>query len=63
MRFFREANTLARLRHRNVLPIHEVGELSGQPYLIVPLALTSFDDLLERSNSSPAPGPRALGGE
>ena len=48
MRFAREANTLARLRHRNVLPIHEVGELNGQPYLVVPLALTSLDDVLER---------------
>ncbi|MCA8920926.1 MAG: protein kinase [Planctomycetes bacterium] len=48
-RFEREANTLARLRQRNILPIHEVGLLDGgRPYLVVPLARTSLKDLLDR---------------
>jgi serine/threonine protein kinase len=34
-RFRREARILARLRHPNVVPVHEVGESGGIPYLVM----------------------------
>ena len=34
-RFIREAKIAARLRHPNILPVHEVGETAGNPYLVM----------------------------
>ncbi|MBI1944651.1 MAG: protein kinase [Deltaproteobacteria bacterium] len=34
-RFEREARTLARLRHENIIPVHAVGEHEGAPYLVM----------------------------
>jgi serine/threonine protein kinase len=36
-RFLREAHTLASLSHDNIVPIREVGEQGGAPYLAMPL--------------------------
>lgn len=33
-RFFQEARAIARLQHPNVVSIHRVGEVRGQPYLV-----------------------------
>lgn len=34
-RFLREARTLARLRHPNIIPVHEIGEMGGSPFLVM----------------------------
>lgn len=34
-RFLREARTLARLRHPHIVPIHSMGEHSGEPYFVM----------------------------
>ncbi len=36
-RFAREARVLGRLRHPHIMPIHEVGEADGTPFLVMPL--------------------------
>lgn len=36
-RFWQEATTIARLRHRNILVIYEYGEAQGHPYLVMEL--------------------------
>jgi serine/threonine protein kinase len=34
-RFQREARAVARLQHRNVVTIHELGEVEGTPYIVM----------------------------
>lgn len=34
-RFLREARAAARLHHRQICPIHEVGQIEGRPYLVL----------------------------
>lgn len=34
-RFYREAQSAARLRHSNIVSIHAVGEVGGQPYIVM----------------------------
>jgi predicted Ser/Thr protein kinase len=36
-RFLREARAVARLQHRNVVTIHELGEVDGTPYIVMEL--------------------------
>ena len=36
-RFQREARAVARLQHRNVVTIHELGEVEGTPYIVMEL--------------------------
>lgn len=35
-RFFREAKIVARMDHPNILPVYDVGEVDGRPYLVMP---------------------------
>ena len=35
-RFFREARELARLEHYNIVPVYDLGEEEGSPYIIMP---------------------------
>lgn len=47
-RFLREADTLKRLSHPNVVGVHEVGELAGSPYFIMDyVAGKSLDRIIE----------------
>jgi len=47
-RFLREADTLKRLNHPNVVGVHEVGELAGSPYFIMDyVAGKSLDRIIE----------------
>src|SRR6185369_1451507 len=34
-RFQREAKAIARLQHRNIVTIHELGEADGTPYIVM----------------------------
>src|SRR5688572_9484996 len=34
-RFLREARTLARLRHPNIIAVHATGEVDGNPFLVM----------------------------
>src|SRR6266496_4293480 len=49
-RFEREARSIARLQHPNIVPIHDFGEQDGQVYLVVQYVEDgrSLDDLLGR---------------
>ncbi|AKF79645.1 serine/threonine protein kinase [Myxococcus fulvus 124B02] len=56
-RFFQEARAVARLQHPNVVAIHRVGEVRGQPYLVSELIRGETLDTL----SLPVEGRRLLG--
>ncbi|AKQ69162.1 hypothetical protein A176_006074 [Myxococcus hansupus] len=47
-RFFQEARAIARLQHPNVVAIHRVGEVRGQPYLVSELIQGEPLDRLRR---------------
>ncbi|RKH45524.1 nSTAND1 domain-containing NTPase [Corallococcus sicarius] len=47
-RFFQEARAIARLQHPNVVAIHRVGEVRGQPYLVSELIRGESLDRLSR---------------
>ncbi|RYZ44185.1 MAG: NACHT domain-containing protein [Myxococcaceae bacterium] len=47
-RFFQEARAIARLQHPNVVAIHRVGEVRGQPYLVSELIRGESLDRLAR---------------
>ncbi|MCY0998668.1 SUMF1/EgtB/PvdO family nonheme iron enzyme [Myxococcus sp. MISCRS1] len=55
-RFFQEARAIARLQHPNVVAIHRVGEVRGQPYLVSELIRGETLDTL----SLPVEGRRLL---
>jgi serine/threonine protein kinase/formylglycine-generating enzyme required for sulfatase activity len=55
-RFFQEARAIARLQHPNVVAIHRVGEVRGQPYLVSELVRGEPLDKLAR----PVDGQQAL---
>ncbi len=51
-RFAREARALARVRHPNIVGVHEVGEDSGKPYIVMDLVEgTSLQARLDRDGS------------
>ena len=46
-RFHREVEIVARLEHRNIVPVHDFGEFEGQPYIVMRyMPGGSVDDLL-----------------
>ncbi|HEV3005347.1 MAG TPA: serine/threonine-protein kinase, partial [Pirellulales bacterium] len=54
-RFLDEAKHLARLRHPNVVSVHEVGEAGGEPYFSMDyVAGESVSELLARERLSPS---------
>src|SRR5579859_1846843 len=49
LRFAQEGATLVRLKHPNILPIYDFGELSGYPYLVTALVKgVSLNQLLQQ---------------
>jgi len=53
-RLLREARAMARLQHPHVVPLLDVGEHAGQPYLVLPLIEgESLDDRLTRGGPLP----------
>ncbi|MFY2562497.1 protein kinase domain-containing protein [Corallococcus terminator] len=56
-RFFQEARAIARLQHPNVVAIHRVGEVRGQPYLVSELIRGEPLDTLRK----PMDGRQVLG--
>ena len=54
-RFNREVQIAARLEHRGIVPVHDYGELDGQPYIVMRfMAGGSVDDML-RMGALPLP--------
>jgi serine/threonine-protein kinase len=56
-RFHAEARAVARLRHPNIIQIHEIGEAGGRPYLSLELA--DGGRLAERLSAGPLPPGQA----
>lgn len=57
-RFNREVEIVARLEHRNIVPVHDYGEYNGLPYIVMRyMPAGSVDDLLA---SGPLPLEKAL---
>jgi serine/threonine-protein kinase len=52
-RFLAEAEAIARLQHPNVIPIHEIGEVAGQPYFT--LAYADGGTLARKLDGKPQP--------
>jgi serine/threonine protein kinase len=52
-RFFREARTLARLRHPNIVIIHEVSAAEGRVFLAMDLAASSLARAIVGSGERP----------
>ncbi len=54
MRFRREAETIANLRHPHIVPVYDVGEAEGLAYLIMPLIVgESLRATMERDGAMP----------
>jgi serine/threonine-protein kinase len=60
-RFQREAAVLKRLRHAHIVPVVDIGEIDGRPFLVMPLIEGgSLSDRLDRGALSPTEGGRIL---
>ena len=54
MRFRREAETIANLRHPHIVPVYDVGEAEGLAYLIMPLIVgENLRTVMERDGAIP----------
>jgi serine/threonine-protein kinase len=54
MRFRREAETIANLRHPHIVPVYDVGEAEGLAYLIMPLIVgENLRTVMERDGALP----------
>jgi tRNA A-37 threonylcarbamoyl transferase component Bud32/predicted hydrocarbon binding protein len=54
-RFYQEAKVIARLHHRSIVQIHDIGEEQGLPYFVMEfIAGESFDCWLKKSKKRPA---------
>ncbi len=63
-RFLREARAIAALQHDHVVPIYQVGEDNGVPFLVMPLLVgQSLDDHLERERRPPLAETLRIGRE
>ena len=63
-RFIQEAQSAARIEHDNIVPIYQVGEDRGVPFLAMPLlAGRSLDDLLKKTGKLPLTQIVRLGGQ
>ncbi len=54
-RFYREAQTIARLEHRAIVPVYDFGEEDGRPYLV--MRLMTGGSLADRLKHGPLPIP------
>jgi serine/threonine protein kinase len=60
-RFRQEARVVARLKHPNIIPVVDYGELDGQAYLVMPfLPHGSLADRLQRGPVVPEEGGRVI---
>ena len=57
LRFKAEAQTVAQLKHPNIVPVYEVGEVEGQHYYS--MALITGRNLAERVGNTPLPARQA----
>lgn len=63
-RFLREGKAAAAVEHDNIVPIHEVGESRGVPYLSMPLLRgETLDDRLRRDGRLPVAAVLRIGRE
>lgn len=60
-RFRREAETIAALRHPNIVPVYDVGEAEGLAYIIMPMIQgESLRAILDRDGAMPIPEVRRI---
>src|SRR5205809_1344739 len=57
--FHREAETIARLEHPNILPVYGFGEAGGRPYLVLRYLGGGNVAMLTRSGKGPLDAARA----
>lgn len=61
-RFLAEARAMARLQHPNIVRIHEIGEVNGQPYLVMEyITGVSLAEQLHREAVGPEQAARLVG--
>jgi serine/threonine-protein kinase len=60
-RFRQEARVVAKLKHPNIIPVVDYGEIDGKAYLVMPYhPLGSLSDLLAKGSLNPAKGGRII---
>jgi len=61
-RLWREARAAGRINHRGIVPVFEVGEIEGQPFIVEQLVGdgTTLADLIARGRAGRRPDPREV---